>query len=88
MARKKIGAVYMSKEKDQANYIKIDLYNEETITLKQGQYINVESKKYQLASLQKALSNGLISEENAEKARVRIENMKDFVLGELILVTK
>lgn len=88
MARQKIGSVYKSQDPAKSNYIKVDLQNKDSITLKHGEYVQVESKAYQLKSLQAAVEAGKISEENGEKARARIEKMPDFVLGELILVTK
>jgi hypothetical protein len=88
MARLKIGSVFKSKDPTKSNYIKIDIFNTDSIVLKNGEYINVESKAYQLASLARAVGAGVITEDNAEKARARIEKMPDFVLGELILNTK
>lgn len=88
MARNKIGSVYKSMDPTKSNYIKVDLFGKDAITLRHGEYINVESKAYQLKSLEKALAEGRISEDNAEKAKGRIEKMPDFVLGELILNSK
>lgn len=88
MARQKIGSVYKSQDPNKSNYIKVDLMNKDSITLKHGEYVQVESKAYQLKSLQAAIEAGRMTEENGEKARARIEKMPDFVLGELILVTK
>ncbi len=88
MARQKIGSVYKSQDPTKSNYIKVDLLSKDSITLRHGEYINVESKAYQLKSLAEALAAGRISEDNAEKAKARIEKMPDFVLGELIYVSK
>lgn len=88
MARQKIGSAYKSQDPTKSNYIKVDLLNKDSITLRHGEYINVESKAYQLKSLEAALVAGKITEDNAEKAKARIEKMPDFVLGELIYVSK
>ncbi len=85
MARTKIGAVVKSKDPGRSNYIKIDLYNTDTITLKNGQYINVESKAFQLNAIREAVAAGRMSEENGEKALARAEKIPDFVLGELVV---
>lgn len=88
MAKKrvKLGQVYKSKDATKSNYIQIDPQLKQPVTLNPGQYIQVESKGYQLASLARAAEKGLISEENAEKAKDRIEKIPEFVLGELILL--
>lgn len=88
MARQKLGQVYKSKDKDKSNYIKIDLKDRGAVTLKHGQYVQVESKAYQLASLQRAVEAGRLTEEQATQAEARINKMPDFVLGELILLTE
>ena len=88
MARKKIGSVYASKDPTKSMYIKVDLLNQDVITLRNGEYINVESKDFQLASIANALANGRLSEEQAEQAAARVSKMPDFILGELILNTK
>lgn len=88
MARQKIGSVYASKDPGSSMYIKVDLYKTDTLTLKNGQYINVESKDFQLASIAKALEAGRLTEDQAEQAAARVSKMPDFILGELILNTK
>ena len=56
------------------------------VSLKQGDIIRVENKKFQLASLEGAVQAGKLSEEQAEKARERINKIPDFVLAELIVL--
>jgi hypothetical protein len=51
-------------------------------------YLNLESKQKKLASLEKALSEGKISEDKAVKARERIEKIPDYVRFEIVLVTE
>lgn len=88
MARQKLGQVYKSKDPLKSNYIKIDLNGRDSITLKHGQYVQVESKAYQLASLQRAVEAGRLTAEQGEQAQARVSKMPDFVLGELILLTE
>lgn len=88
MPRVKLGNVYKSKDPEKSNYIKIDLITKDAITLKHGEYVQVESKAFQLRSVEKALEKGVLSKENAEKAKTRINQIPEYVLGELILVTK
>jgi hypothetical protein len=88
MARKKLGQVYKSKDTTKSNYIKVDLQDKGAVTLKHGQYIQVESKAYQLASIARAVEAGKLSEEQGEQAAARANKMPDFVLGELILITE
>lgn len=82
-----IGSVYKSKDPTKSNYIKIK-DNIEPVTLAPGSYIQVESKAFQLASLQSAVERGILSEENATKAEERIQKIPDFVLAELVYVIK
>jgi hypothetical protein len=86
--RLNIGNVYKSKDPSKADYIQINKALKEAIVLQPGQYISVESKAYQKASLERAVADGKLSEENAEKARARIEKIPDFVRGELILLSE
>lgn len=90
MAKKRqtIGQVYKTKSPERSNYIQINKNLKDPVTLQPGQYISVESKKFQLESLARAQELGKISEENAEKARERINKIPDFVIGELILLSE
>ena len=88
MARLKIASIVKSKDPEKANYLQVDKKLAKPITLTAGQYLSVESKKFQLESLERAVAANKISPENAEKARERIEKIPDWVLGEVILVTK
>lgn len=93
MARRQIGSIQKTKEeklrftdengtKIPEFYIKIT----EDVTLKKGDFINLENKKIKLASLEANKSK--MSEEGYEAALERIENIPDFVAFELIRVTK
>lgn len=50
--------------------------------------LKLESKKFQLDSVDEAVKAGRLSEENAEAARERISKMKDFVRFDVVLLTK
>lgn len=93
MARRQIGSVQKTKEeklrftdengkKIPEFYIKIT----EDVTLKKGDFINLENKKIKLASLEANKSK--MSDEGYEAALERIEKMPDFVAFELVRVTK
>lgn len=88
--RSTIGSVVKSKEADRPNYIKFNLkyYEGAPIIIKDGMTLSVESKKFQQEGLERAFTDGKISEENFTKAKARITNIPDFVLGELVLVEK
>lgn len=79
MAKRRVKVGSVLKAKDGSTYIKI--YKDHT--LKDGQTLSVESKKKQLDSLQSALEKNIISEENAEKARERIEKIPEYVISEI-----
>ena len=65
-----VGQVVKNKDADKSNYLKFYLKNTGgTLTVSDGQILSVESKSYQLKSLEAAVSAGKLSEENAEKAR-------------------
>lgn len=59
---------------------------EQDITLKAGQYLNLENKAYKLASLE--ASREKMSEENYNKAVERIGKMPDYVFFEVIKLDK
>jgi len=58
------------------------------IKMRDGTYLNLESPKQQLASMEKALSEGKLSEEVAEKIRERIAKIPEWVMFEVIQVVK
>jgi len=51
-------------------------------------YLNLESRESQLNGIELAVENGKLSEENAAKARERVEAIPDFVRFSIVLVTK
>ncbi len=88
-SRTTVGSVVKSQDPSKSNYVKFYLKNTGgTLTITDGQTLSVESKSFQLKSLESAVAAGKLSEENASKARERIEKIPDYVMAELILVTK
>lgn len=85
--RVNIGSIVKSKDPKKSNYLKLNLGKlGGSVTLKDGQYLQVESKKFQLDSLKDAVEAGRMSEETAADIRERVEKIPDFVLSEVILV--
>ena len=80
MAKKiTIGDIVKSKN-GTGKYIKVFA---DSVVLTKGQYINVESKAEQLASLESAREAGKISEETYENALARLEKIPDYVIAQL-----
>jgi hypothetical protein len=88
MARELVGKVLKGKDRDDGTkappYIKI----EKDFSLKKGDFLNLESKAEQLKSLNFAVSKDKISADLGEKIKERIEKIPDFVLFEIIKVSK
>jgi len=80
--RSVVGSVCKSKDAGKPDYIKI----RDDMSLKKGQILRLESKKYQLESLQGAVSAGKLSSELGEKIRERIEKIPDWVRFEIVAV--
>jgi hypothetical protein len=80
--RSVVGSVCKSKDSGKPDYIKI----RDDMSLKKGQILRLESKKYQLESLQGAVSAGKLSSELGEKIRERIEKIPDWVRFEIVAV--
>lgn len=80
MSRKKlkrnvVGSVCKAKDPTQPDYIKM----RDT-----GKIYRLESAKYQLASLEKAVAEGKLGEEIGEKVRERISKIPEWVRFELV----
>ena len=82
--RKTIGSILKSKNEGETDYIKIS----EDIVLKKGDTLSLESMKSQLASLERAVENGKLSQEVSDKMRVNIEKMPSFIRFNIVKVTK
>lgn len=76
-----IGGYYRPKDNDvtKAPYIKFD----RDVSFKKGDVVRLETAKFQKASLEAAVANGKLSEENAEKALERIEKIPEFVIAQV-----
>jgi hypothetical protein len=86
--RTTIGSVIKSKDPTKANYIQIDKRLTAPVVLQAGQTVQVQSKKFQLESLDRAEVEGKLSGEMLANLRERANNIPDFVLGELVLLEK
>jgi hypothetical protein len=80
--RSVVGSVCKSKDAGKPDYIKI----RDDMSLRKGQILRLESKKYQLESLQGAVTAGKLSSELGEKIRERIEKIPDWVRFEIVAV--
>lgn len=79
-----IGSVVKNKEAGKPDYIKVNGAH----VLKDGQFLNLETKAAQLASLDEAVKAGKLSGEVAESARERINKIPDFVRFQIVAVEK
>jgi len=80
--RSVVGSVCKSKDAGKPDYIKV----RDDMSLRKGQILRLESKKYQLDSLQGAVAAGKLSSELGEKIRERIEKIPDWVRFEIVAV--
>lgn len=94
-SRVNAGSVVRSKVKGDMDYIKINPKAKDDLIEAlnnmdpdKGLYLNLESKESQLTGIELAVENGKLSEENAAKARERVEAIPDFVRFQIVLVTK
>ena len=78
--RSVVGSVCKSKDAGKPDYIKI----RDDLRLRKGQILRLESKKFQLDSLQGAVSEGKLSGDLAEKIKERIEKIPDWVRFEIV----
>lgn len=82
--RRGVGSVIKSKDPGGSDYIKI----RDDVSFKKGDTLQLESAQSQLASLERAVSDGKLSEEVAEKVRDRIQKIPDWVRFEIVQVSK
>lgn len=83
-----VGSIIKSKDPAKPNYIKFNLRDGGTLTVKDGDTLSAETKKYQLASAEAAAAEGKITDEVVEKIRARLDKQPDFVIAELVHVTR
>ena len=88
--RLNLGSVCLA-QKDEAgkpkgpNYIKIGKFGNGH-TLKEGDIIRVESKKFQQESLEGAHAAGKLTGDNYANAKKRVDSIPEWVLGELVVL--
>jgi len=75
-----VGSVCKSKDSGKPDYIKV----RDDVVLKKGQVLRLESKKFQLDSLQGAVTAGKVSADLSEKIKERIEKIPEWVRFEII----
>lgn len=76
--RIQVGAIYKGKE-GKGDYIQI----KEDITLKKGEYLNLESKASKIASLTAAIENGKLSADVGQKMLEQAERTPEFIRFEI-----
>lgn len=87
-SRRQIGSV-VKKSEDKQRFSGVKEFSvkiTEDITLKAGEYLNLENKAFKLASLEAGREK--MSSENYEKALERINKMPDYVFFEIVKITK
>lgn len=82
LKREVVGSFLKAKDEGKAPYIKF----KNDVAFNKGDMVRVENKKFQLTSLEAAVQAGKLSGEIAEKARERINDIPEFVLGELVIL--
>lgn len=87
--RQVIGQVIKGKKDEgtgvvKADYIKMD----QDVTLKKGQYLNLENKASQLKGIDEAEHAGKLTSEVASNIREKIEKIPDFVRFQVVLLEK
>lgn len=84
--RTTVGSILKSKDDTKPNYLKVNLYKQESITLKHGQTLQVLSKNFKLKDLERLRKEGKLDEETLEKLQQQAEKMPDFVMAEVVLL--
>jgi len=94
LKRLTIGSICKPQDETKSVYIKlrgdtIDDFIEilKKANKKDGMYLNLESQKDQLASLDTAVKNGKLTEEIATKIRTRVEKIPAFVRYEIVALS-
>lgn len=95
-SRKTVGSIVKSKEEGKPDYIKLRGDTSEALIKallkvqdpKKGLMLNLESKKFQMDSLNSAIEAGKLKGEGATKAMERVTNIPDWVRFEIVLVEK
>ena len=83
-SRTVVGSIVKSKDTTKPDYVTVA----NDIVLKKGQYLNLESKTFQLSGIDKAVADGKMSAEIGTAAKERINKIPDFVRFQIVQVTK
>lgn len=78
--RNVVGSVMKSQDAGRPDYIKFS----QDVSFHKGDYLSLESQKFQLDSLESAQTSGKLSAELADKIRDRLNKMPEFVRFELV----
>lgn len=81
-----VGSILKSKDESKPNYLKVNLKDKGTITLKHGQYLQVLSKTAKLKDIARLRREEKLSEDQLNKMEEYANKMPDFVLAEVMLV--
>jgi len=85
--RLSIGSLVKNKNPEKGDYVKINLpKGMETVTLKNGQFLNFETKKFKQQDIERRVAGGYLTEDKAALARAAVGKIPDFVRGELVVV--
>lgn len=92
MASKRIvlGSI-CKREKDGSKYLKVNLNPNSglsAVTLRNGDFVNIETNDEQLSGAQQACADGKISEEVLAKIQKRLADQPDFVIAQAVLTRK
>lgn len=82
LKRKVIGSVCKSKDKEKPAYIKI----RDSVSLEKNQILRLESKKFQLESLEAAVASGKVTEDLGEVIKERLNKIPDWVMFEVVVL--
>jgi len=86
--RTTVGSIMKSKDDTKSNYLKVNLYKQESITLKHGQSLQVLSKSFKLKDIARLRKEGKLDEETLDKMEAQAEKMPDFVMAEVVLLER
>ena len=78
--RRVVGSVCKAKDAGKPDYVKI----KDDVVLKKGQTLRLESKKFQLDSLEGAVKAGKLSPDIGSQVKERIEKMTEWVRFEIV----
>lgn len=96
--RLNIGSIVISKDPTKADYLKIRNDLKEPLVLNAGDYLTVESPRFQLENLDRLVAMNILTADKAEEAKVRIRSQQerrkemsggnDFVRAEVFVTRK